>query len=73
MRFPIVIEESPTNYAAHMPDLPGYVATGASEEEAVLKISKAIRFHIESLRQHHEPVPEPHSTITVVDVVAVAG
>ena len=36
-------------------------------------ISQAIRFHIERLREHNEPVPEPHCTATVVDVAAVAG
>ncbi len=73
MRYAIVIERSPRNYAAYVPDLPGCVATGASEEEAVREIREAIRFHIESLREHDEPVPEPRCTATVVDVSAVAG
>ena len=73
MQYTIVIEKSPRNYAAYVPDLPGCVATGASREEAVREISQAIRFHIESLREHNEPVPEPHCTATVVDVAAVAG
>ena len=33
--------------------------------------SEAIAFHIESLREHGEPVPEPQSTAEVVDVGAV--
>ena len=55
MRYAIVIEESPRNYAACVPDLPGCIATGASREEVVREISKAIRFHIESLREHALP------------------
>lgn len=73
MRYTIVIEKSPQNYAAYVPDLPGCVATGASEAEVIDEIREAIQFHIESLREHHEPVPEPRSTATVVDVLAVAG
>ena len=73
MQYTIVIEESPRNYAAYVPDLPGCVATGMSREEAVREISQAIRFHIESLREHGEPVPEPHCTATVVTVAAAAG
>ena len=73
MKYTIVIEQTPRNYAAYVPDLPGRVATGASEAEVVREISAAIRLHIESLREHHEPVPEPRCTATVVDVVAVAG
>ena len=73
MRYAIIIEESPRNYAAYVPDLPGCVATGASREEVVREISEAIQLHIQSLREHHEPVPEPRCTTAVVDVAAVAG
>ena len=73
MKYTIVIEQTPRNYAAYVPDLPGCVATGASEAEVIREISAAIRLHIESLREHHEAVPEPRCTATVVDVVAVAG
>ena len=55
------------------PDLPGCVATGISREEAVREIGQAIRLHIESLREHGEPVPEPHCTAIVVTVAAAAG
>ncbi|MDE0293360.1 MAG: type II toxin-antitoxin system HicB family antitoxin [Bryobacterales bacterium] len=73
MRYTIVIEKSPRNYAAYVPDLPGCVATGASEAEVVRMIGEAIQLHIESLRKHREPVPEPRCTAAVVDVAAVAG
>ena len=73
MQYTIVVEQSPTNYAVYVPDLPGCVATGATREEAVEEIRAAIRLHIESLRAHGEPVPAPHCTADVVDVAAVAG
>ena len=73
MRCTIVIEKSPRNYAAHVPDLPGCAATGASEAEAVRVIGEALQLHIESLRKHREPVPESRCTAAVVDVAAVAG
>ena len=73
MRYTIVIEKSPRNYAAYVPDLPGCVATGPSEAEVIDEIREAIQFHIESLREHHEPVPEPRCTAAVVDVLAGAG
>ena len=73
MQYTIVIEKAPGNYAAYVPDLPGCVATGATREEAVREMRQAIGFHIESLREHGEPVPEPQCTATVVDVAAVAG
>ena len=70
MQYTIVIEKSPANFAAYVPDLPGCVATGATREEAVSEMREAIRFHIESLREHGEPVPEPHCSATVVEVAA---
>ena len=73
MQYTIVIEESPRNYAAYVPDLPGCVATGMSREEAVREIGQAIQLHIESLREHGEPVPEPHCTATVVTVAVATG
>ncbi len=73
MRYTILIEKSPKNYAAYVPDLPGCIATGASEAEVVREIGEAIQLHIESLRKHREPVPEPCCTAAVVDVAAVAG
>ncbi len=73
MQYTIVIGKAPSNYAAYVPDLPGCVATGATREEAVREMRQAIEFHIESLREHGEPVPEPQCTATVVDVAAVAG
>ncbi len=73
MPYTIVIEKSPRNYAAYVPDLPGCVATGDSEAEVIDEIREAIQFHIESLREHHEPVPEARCTAAVVDVLAVTG
>lgn len=72
-RYTIVIEKSPRNYAAYVPDLPGCVATAASEAEVVREIREAIQLHVESLRENHEPVPEPRCTATVVEMFAVAS
>ncbi len=71
MEYTIVIERTPRNFSAYAPDLPGCVATGATEDEVVQEMRSAIAFHIESLREHREPVPVPQCTATVVDVAAV--
>ena len=70
MLYTIVIEKSPRNYAAYAPDLPGCIATGATREETLNEMRQAIRLHIESLREHGEPVPEPLCTAAVVDAAA---
>ena len=55
-----------------MPDLPGCVATGGNLEELLDEIREAIEFHIESLRDHGEPIPDPLCTAAVVEVAAAA-
>ena len=67
-RYAVVIERAPNNYSAYVPDLPGCIATGATIEEVECEIREAIEFHIEGLRDAGEPVPEPTSELTYVEV-----
>ena len=71
MKYTIVIEQSPNNYAAYVPDLPGCVATASTREELLKEIREAIEFHIEGMREDGEPVPEPQATAEVVEVAEV--
>ena len=68
MEYTVVIERAPQNYAAWVPDLPGCVATADSREGLLEEIREAIGFHIESMREHGEPIPQPRSTAAVVEV-----
>ncbi len=70
MEYMIVIEQEPENYAAHVPDLPGCVAPGSTRGEAIREFGTAIALHIESLREHGEPVPAPQCTAAVAEVAA---
>jgi predicted RNase H-like HicB family nuclease len=59
MRYLVVIEKATDgSYSAYVPDLPGFVSCGDSIEETKELIQEAIRVHIESLRQHNEPIPQ---------------
>ena len=70
MRYTIVIEQTPRNFSAYVPDLPGCIATGATRDDVVRQIREAIEFHIEGMREQGEPVPEPQCTAAVVEVAA---
>ena len=70
MRYAIVIEKAPSNYAAYVPDLPGCIATGATITEAEGLIREAIEFHLEGLKADGLPVPPPSSHVEYVDVPA---
>ena len=67
-RYAVIIEKGPTSYGAYVPDLPGCVAVGESVDEVTDLIREAIEFHIEGLRDAGEPVPEPTSQLTYVEV-----
>ncbi len=73
MKYTVVIEKASSNFAAYVPDLPGCVATGDTEEQTLEEIREAIGFHIESLQEHGEPVPEPRTTATAVEVGVMAA
>ena len=70
MRYLVVVEEGPTSFGAHVPDLPGCVAAAETRDEALKLIREAIEFHIEGLKQAGQPVPRPSSTGEIVDVHA---
>jgi predicted RNase H-like HicB family nuclease len=49
-------------YSAHVPDLPGCVAAGATMKETAGLMRKVIQMHLAGMREDGDPVPEP-STI----------
>ena len=70
MRYAIVIEKAPSNYAAYVPDLPGCIATGATIAETEGLIREAITFHLEGLKADSLPIPVPSSHVEYIDVPA---
>lgn len=68
MRYAIVIEKSPANFAAYVPDLPGCVATGATLLETETLIREAIAFHLEGLQADGQPLPPPSCQVEYVEV-----
>ena len=69
-RYLIVMESTSTGISAYSPDLPGCVATGASESEVEARMRDAIQLHLAGLRDAGEPVPEPHASSSWVEVPA---
>jgi predicted RNase H-like HicB family nuclease len=72
-KYAVVIEQGETSYGAYVPDLPGCVAVGASREEVELLIAEAIALHLESLREHGEPLPAPTTVCEYVEPLARAS
>jgi predicted RNase H-like HicB family nuclease len=61
MKFLVVTETGDANYSAYSPDIPGSIATGASVEETLPNIRSALKFHLEGMAEHGEPIPEPQT------------
>jgi predicted RNase H-like HicB family nuclease len=66
----VAIERGPTSFGAYVPDLPGCVAVGESQQEVERLIREAIEFRMEGLREDGQAVAEPNSTPQLVSVDA---
>jgi predicted RNase H-like HicB family nuclease len=70
IRYMVISEQGPTSYGAYVPDLPGCVAAGESQQEALQLIQEAIELHFEDLKESGQLIPEPHSSSSFVEVCA---
>ena len=59
MKYAVVIERTPNNYAAYVPDLPGCISVGDTEAEVLANIREAIELHFDSMREDGDPIPPP--------------
>lgn len=68
MKYLVVIEKGGNSFGAYVPDLPGCAVVGETREEALQLIREAVDFHISSIREQGDPLPEPASTTEYVQV-----
>ncbi len=67
MDYVVVIEQSSDgSYSAYVPDLPGCVTSGDTQDEVRDLIEEAVALHLDSLRRHGESVPAPATTVHVI-------
>jgi predicted RNase H-like HicB family nuclease len=72
VKYAVIFEQAPSNWAAYVPDLPGCMTTGRTLEETRRNIREAIQGHLETLRQFGDPIPEPSSLAGEVEVTTAA-
>ena len=68
MKYAILIERTDNGYSAYAPDLPGCIAAADTKAEVEELIREAIILHLESLYEHGDPIPKPHTTATLIEV-----
>ena len=62
-RYLIVIEKAGKNYSAYLPDVPGCISTGETQEEARENLIEALKFHFEGLKQEGCSKPRPKTKV----------
>jgi len=62
MKYVTLFEQTATGFSAHVPDLPGCVAAGATLAETAELIAGAIRLHLAGLREDGETIGTTHDS-----------
>ena len=68
MKYTILIEKTDNGYSAYVPDLPGCIVAADTKTEVEALIRDAMALHLESLHEHGDPIPEPHTIAALVEV-----
>ena len=66
-KYLIVIENASNNLSAYSPDLPGCVATGATQTEVEERMREAIRMHLDGMREDGLSIPGPSSVAEYIE------
>lgn len=67
MRYAVVTERAGGNFSAHVPDLPGWVATDETVAAVESEIREAIRSYIDGLKADGTDIPAPTSIAEYVE------
>ena len=70
MVYLVIYEKGPASWGAYVPDLPGCVAAGETQEEVRELIEGAIDLHLRGMLEDGKPIPEP--TAVAAGFVATA-
>ena len=68
MQYTVVLERTPNNWSAYVPDLPGCITTGATRADVERLIREAILLYVEATLEEGDPVPAPGSWTLTVDI-----
>ena len=70
MRYAVVIEKSENRFCAYVPDLPGFMKTGASIDEVEANMHDAIVHHLDALCEDGRLIPAPTAIVEYCELVA---
>jgi predicted RNase H-like HicB family nuclease len=70
LKYAVVFEKAPNNWAAYVPDLPGCITTGGTLTEAEVNIREAIEGHLRTLHEFGVPIPAPSTVAKEIEVIS---
>lgn len=62
----LIRRSNPSEYWVDMPDLPGCVASGETEEQARANFAGALEAHLQTMRKNGQPLPSPREREAVL-------
>jgi predicted RNase H-like HicB family nuclease len=68
----VVEQDEAGGYSTWSPDLPGCVAAAETYDECVQLMREAVQFHLESMREDGEPIPEPTAVAALTITTSAA-
>jgi predicted RNase H-like HicB family nuclease len=57
-QYVILIEKGEGNFGVFAPSLPGCVSVGKTRQEAIDNMYEAIQFHLDTMAEDGDPIPE---------------
>jgi predicted RNase H-like HicB family nuclease len=70
VQYVIVYEQTPNNWSAYVPDLPGCIAAGTTRDDVDRLIREAIVLYLDASREFGQPIPRPGTWTAIAEVPA---
>ena len=70
MRYAVVIEKSESRFCAYVPDLPGFMKTGATIDEVEANMHDAIVHHLDRLCEDGRLIPASTAVVEYCELAA---
>jgi predicted RNase H-like HicB family nuclease len=68
MEYAVIYAKTGTGYSAHVPDLPGCIATGRTLATTKRRMREAIALHLKGMREDGTRIPRPTTQVEQVEV-----
>lgn len=68
LTYTVILERTGTGFSAYAPDLPGCISVGGTREEIMEMMREAMEFHLESMVEDGDEIPELISSAVEIEV-----